>query len=261
MPSSKCPAARALGTAAVISRRRLDQVADAGTTVPSVAVPGEPAERSGYFRTRMSANPDRGRVWVHICRYLERFIAPEAAILELGAGWCDFANEVRAGRVVALDLDEVVTTAAAPHVESIVGDSTDLTMFGPDEFDVVFASNLLEHLERPAAEKLLAEAARVLRPSGRLILMQPNFRLNPGGYFDDYTHVAIYTDQSLSDYLVSLGWCVENVMPRFLPLTLRSKASRLTFLVPAYLRSPIKPLAGQMLVVARTHGALTGRVR
>ena len=40
---------------------------------------------------------------------------------------------------------------------------------------------------------------------------------------------------------------------KFLPLTLKSKASRLTFLVPWYLRSPIKPLAGQMLVVASPH--------
>ena len=90
----------------------------------------------------------------------------------------------------------------------------------------------------------------MLSPGGRLIIMQPNFRLNPGGYFDDYTHVAIYTDRSLADYLTSLGWTIEIVMPRFLPLTLKSKASGLTFLVPWYLRSPIKPMAGQMLLVA-----------
>jgi hypothetical protein len=41
----------------------------------------------------------------------------------------------------------------------------------------------------------------------------------------------------------------DHVRP-FLPLSMKSKASRLSFLVPLYLRSPIKPLAGQMLVVA-----------
>jgi ubiquinone/menaquinone biosynthesis C-methylase UbiE len=171
-------------------------------------------------------------------------------VLELGAGWCDFSNHVKAARVVAMDLDSTVQRAADGRVQAVVGDCTDLAQFGSAEFDVVFASNLLEHLERDMAEKLLSEAARVLSPGGRLILMQPNFRLNPGGYFDDFTHVAIYTDRSLSDYLTSLGWKVERVMPRFLPLTLRSKASHLTFLVPFYLRSPIKPLAGQMLLIA-----------
>ena len=100
------------------------------------------------------------------------------------------------------------------------------------------------------AAMLLAEAARVLRPGGRLILLQPNFRLNPGSYFDDYTHVAIYTDRSLPDYLVSQGWRIVRKYPRFLPLTMKSKGSALTFLVPWYLRSPVKPLAGQMLVIA-----------
>lgn len=211
--------------------------------------------RTGYFATRLSANPNRGQIWVHLCRYFARFIPPDATVLELGAGWCDFSNHVRAARVVAMDLDSTVQTAAAEHVEAVVGDCTDLSRFADGEFDVVFASNLLEHLDRDMAERLLAEAARVLAVGGRLILMQPNFRLNPGGYFDDYTHVAIYTDRSLSDYLTSLGWKVETVMPRFLPLTLKSRASRLTFLVPWYLRSPIKPLAGQMLLVASRPGA------
>lgn len=175
-------------------------------------------------------------------------------MLELGAGWCDFSNNIRARDVVAMDIDAVVRSAAAPHVRPEVGDCTDLSRFDDNSFDVVFASNLLEHLERPQAELLLDQAARVLRPTGRLILLQPNFRLNPGGYFDDYTHVAIYTDRSLADYLTSLGWHVSTAVARFLPLTMKSKASRLTFLVPAYLRSPVKPLAGQMLLVAEPPG-------
>ncbi|NUT33760.1 MAG: class I SAM-dependent methyltransferase [Hamadaea sp.] len=234
-------------------------------TYPSVSVthselPQEPSAGAdatgdgeyvrGYFETRLSHNSDRAKVWRHICAYLSRWIRPDAAVLELGAGWCDFANTVTAGRVVAMDLDATVKRAAAPHVTPVVGDCTDLSQFSAAEFDVVFASNLLEHLQRPDSNRLLAEARRVLKPGGRLILMQPNFRLNPGRYFDDFTHVAIFTDQSLSDYLVSEGFTIEEMRARFLPLTLKSRGSKLTFLVPWYLRSPIKPLAGQMLAVA-----------
>jgi SAM-dependent methyltransferase len=205
----------------------------------------------GYFETRLAPNTNRTVIWGHICEYLRRWIATDADILELGAGWCDFSNQVAAKSVTAMDLDATVKQAAAPNVKPVVGDCTNLEMFDDVSFDVVFASNLLEHLDRPAADKLLAEARRVLRPGGRLILLQPNFRLNPGGYFDDYTHVAIYTDRSLSDYLTAGGWNVEHVAARFLPLTMKSRTSRLSFLVPWYLRSPIKPLAGQMLVVAK----------
>jgi len=207
-------------------------------------------EVSQYFRTRLAPNPHRTAIWRHICEYLQRWIPADSRVLELGAGWCDFANNVRAERVVAMDLDPTVVRAADPRVEAVIGDCTDLSRFVDGEFTVVFASNLLEHLDRTAAGLLLAEAARVLAPDGRLILLQPNFRLNPGGYFDDYTHVAIYTDRSLPDYLTSLGWRVLKNYPRFLPLTMKSKGSALTFLVPWYLRSPVKPLAGQMLLVA-----------
>ncbi|WP_278259030.1 class I SAM-dependent methyltransferase [Nocardioides convexus] len=92
-------------------------------------------------------------MWAHICAYLARWIPADAAVLELGAGWCDFANQVTARRVVALDLDATVRSAAAEHVEAVVGDCTDLSDFGAGDFDVVFASNLLEHLERADATK------------------------------------------------------------------------------------------------------------
>jgi SAM-dependent methyltransferase len=205
---------------------------------------------SNYFETRLAHNANRTKIWQHLCNYLQRWVRTDADVLELGAGWCDFSNNVKAKRVVAMDMDSTVARAAAEHVEPVIGDCTDLGKFGEAEFDVVFASNLLEHLHRDAAGRLLSEAMRVLRPGGRLILLQPNFRLNPGRYFDDFTHVAIYTDQSLSDYLVAEGWKIEAVKARFMPLTLKSKGGNLTFVVPWYLRSPIKPLAGQMLVVA-----------
>lgn len=221
-----------------------------GASAPA-SPPTPDGEVSGYFRTRLAPNPHRAAVWKHLCAYLQRWIPADAAVLELGAGWCDFANTITARRVVAMDLDTTVRRAASQHVQAEVGDCTDLSRFDSGSFDVVFASNLLEHLERPATGLLLAEAARVLRrPGGRLILLQPNFRLNPGGYFDDYTHVAIYTDRSLADYLRSEDWRIVQVHPRFLPLTMNSKGSALTFLVPWYLRSPVKPLAGQMLLIA-----------
>jgi len=205
---------------------------------------------NGYFETRLAQDANRAKVWRHLCDYLSRYVPADAEVLELGAGWCDFSNLIKARRVVAMDIDATVATAAAPHVAAEVGDCTDLSRFADDSFDVVFASNLLEHLDRSQSDRLLEGAARVLRPTGRLILMQPNFRLNPGRYFDDFTHVSIFTDQSPRDYLSSLGWRIESVQARFMPLTLKSKGSGLTFLVPWYLRSPIKPMAGQMLVVA-----------
>lgn len=193
-------------------------------------------------------------MWRHLGRYFQQFISPTDSVLELGAGWCDFSNVIHATRVVAMDLDDTVVRNAAANVEAVVGDCTDLSRFEDGSFDVAFASNLLEHLERPQSDSLVDGVLRVLRPGGRLILMQPNFRLAPRRYFDDFTHVAIFTDQSLQDYLVSRGMQIEVVKARFMPLTMKSSAANLSFLVPWYLSSPVKPLAGQMLVIARKPG-------
>ena len=104
---------------------------------------------SAYFETRLAHNANRTKIWQHLCKYLQRWIRTDADVLELGAGWCDFSNNVQARRVVAMDLDSTVARAAADHVEPVVGDCTDLGKFAAGEFDVVFASNLLEHLVAP----------------------------------------------------------------------------------------------------------------
>ena len=204
----------------------------------------------GYFETRYTHDPNRATVWRHICAHLQRYVPVDGAVLELGAGYCDFSNNIRAARRVAMDIDAGVSERAGAGVATEVGDCADLERFDAATFDTVFASNLLEHLDRPATLRLLDGVRRVLRPGGRIVLVQPNFRLRPREYFDDYTHVQIFTDRSLPDLLASVGFRIDRVEARFLPLTMKSRASGLSFLVPWYLRSPFRPLAGQMLVVA-----------
>jgi SAM-dependent methyltransferase len=207
--------------------------------------------RPGYFETRYVHDANRSTVWRHIAEHLQRWVPADGAVLELGAGYCDFSNNIRAATKVAMDIDAGGKKRAGAGVLTEVGDCANLDRFEGASFDTVFASNLLEHLDRPHTLELLDGVRRVLRPGGRLVLVQPNFRLRPREYFDDYTHVQIFTDRSLPDLLASVGFTVEHVRARFLPLTMKSRASGLSFLVPWYLRSPIRPLAGQMLVVAQ----------
>ena len=205
---------------------------------------------SGYYAARFTADPRRRAVWRYVAAYLQRWISPTADVLELGAGYCDFSNCITAGTRTAIDIEPTVVESADAGVVAVVGSCTDLTQFADVSFDVVFASNLFEHLDRGALLVTLGGVRRVLRSGGRLILVQPNFRLRPHEYFDDYTHIAVFTDRSLPDMLAANGFAREHVEARFLPLTLKSRLSFGHRLVPLYLRLPWRPLAGQMLVIA-----------
>lgn len=201
--------------------------------------------------SRFTPDPRRDRVWLHIARYLSRWWNEDAAIADIGAGYCSFINAVSAARRVAVDIHEDLSRHAAADVECVHASATDLHDLTDASFDVVFASNLLEHLSREDIVVALAEFKRVLKPGGRLILVQPNYRLKPGEYFDDYTHLTPLSDRSLGDLLAVSGFEILEFRPRFLPFTIKSRAGRFTFLVPIYIRSPLKPFAGQMLAVAR----------
>lgn len=53
----------------------------------------------------------------------------------------------------------------------------------PDaSFDVVYHSNFLEHLERPAAQRFLAECRRVLRPGGIMRVVVPDLEEKARAY-------------------------------------------------------------------------------
>ena len=214
---------------------------------------GEAGATAGYHAAHLTADPARTVLWSVIARHLSRWIPADAHVVELGAGYCDWINHVQAARRMAVDIWPDVSQHAAPGVETMVLDlSQDLTALGRSTFDAVLASNLLEHFEPDTASRLVGGIAGMLRPGGRVVLVQPNFRFAFRHYFDDYTHRSIFTDVSLAALLRSHRLDVELVQPRFLPYSIRGARGFVhPWLVRAYLRAPVKPLAGQMLVVAR----------
>jgi len=204
-----------------------------------------------YFETRFVPDVRRRVIWQHIAAYLARWMPADGALLDLGAGYADLVNAAKCTVRVAFDLRADLAKFTDPGVQAEVGDVTDLSRFADGTFDAVFASNLLEHLDWAQLERCADEVRRVLKPGGHFIAIQPNFRLDPKRYFDDFTHRTIFTDESLPDFLASRGMPLAHREARFLPLTMKSRLSFGHRLVPLYLRLPYRPLAGQMLVVAR----------
>jgi len=207
---------------------------------------------AGYHEAHLTPNPARWVVWATVAEHLSQYVPPGAAVLEIGAGYCDWINHVRAARRVAVDIWPELPAYAAAGVEPVVLDVTrDLRSLGAASFDVILASNVLEHFSADDLAGVADDLHGLLRSGGRLVVIQPNFRYASRQYFDDYTHRSVFTHVSLPALLRAHGFHIVEVRPKFLPYSMREARVPITpFLVRAYLASPVKPLAGQMLVVA-----------
>lgn len=217
---------------------------------PSSPLLGAPS--AGYWSAHLRFDPQRDLVWQELARVFQADIPEGSRLLELGAGYCYFVNHIRALERHALDREARVREFAGPGVKTHVGSSTDLSMFADRALNVVFASNLFEHLSRHEFEATIREVQRVLVPGGRLMILQPNFRFGVRDYFDDYTHVTVFTDWSLARWLEALGMRVRKMVPRFIPGDARSGRPKWPWLVRLYLRLPLRlrPLAQQMYCIA-----------
>jgi len=208
-----------------------------------------------YYSSRYTFDPKRIIVWKEIIRFLQKFISKTAAVVDLGAGYCDFINNISAQKKYAVDISPELARFAGKGVAKINREGWNFYEIPDLLVDVVHASNFLEHFDDDELEKIMKEVKRILKPKGRLILMQPNYRLSAKNYFDDPTHKKIFSDASLESFLLSHNFKILLKMPRFLPFSMRSNSSiipkfLLPFVVRAYIHSPIKPFAGQMLFVA-----------
>lgn len=190
-------------------------------------------------------------VWREIVRFVEKDAGQADTLLELGAGYCDFVNQFPARRKIAYDINPEMLKFADENVEMHIGDvSTSGCLEKEFSVDLVFASNFLEHLDRDELDKVIPKIKMVLKPGGRLILIQPNYDLFPDRYFDDPTHKTIFSDKNIKPFLNSFGFSVIKLIPGLLPFSMKSRLPKLPILIRLYLMSPVRPMAGQMYVVA-----------
>jgi len=203
-----------------------------------------------YHEVRFTHDPRRAPVWRALAWYLQKWIPAEEGLLELGAGYGEFTREIHAAGKWALDQNPALGRHWDASVKPLFQSALDLWPIPDASLGTVFASNFFEHFTIEEGAEILAQARRVLRPGGRLIAVQPNFRLEPRRYFDDYTHRTIFTDNGFCDFVRAMGWKVVHVEPRFTPFTMKSRFPTAEWLVKLYLSLPLRPVAGQFLVVA-----------
>ena len=206
----------------------------------------------GYHESRLTKDAKRDTVWKALWRYFfSHRIDANDCVLDLGCGYGEFINNVIARRRIGIDLWDQMPFHLEKGIESIVGPVTDLSSIEDGSVDYAFSSNLFEHLTQAELAETLRQLKGKLSARGTLTTLQPNYRYCAAEYFDDYTHVSVWSHIGLADFLEAHGYEVLEVKPRFLPLTVKSRLPTWPILIWAYLTSPFKPMGKQMLLVAR----------
>jgi hypothetical protein len=205
-----------------------------------------------YHQIRFTYDARRETLWRSLFRfYFQRWIREGDCVLELGAGYGHFINNVHARRRVAVDLCPELPNFLQAGVESHVGSVTDLSFLESHSVDFAFASNLFEHISKNDLANVLRQLESKFSSRGLLCLLQPNYRYAYREYFDDYTHITVYSHVTMCDFQRSCGYEIVDCQPRFMPLTVKSRMVISSVLIWLYLKSPIKPLGKQMLIIAR----------
>lgn len=204
----------------------------------------------------------RDAVWRVLCSgYFSRYVEESATVLDLGAGWGEFINNIRAARKFAMDLNPTTRSRLSNDITFLHQDCSQKWQMEDNSLDVVFTSNFLEHLpDKGRVEQTISEAHRCLKENGLMICLGPNIKYIPGSYWDFWDHYIPLTEQSVSELLRMKGFTVNQCIPRFLPFSMSTGRTPPLFTVSLYLKMTFAwPLLGKQFLVVARKDALAGK--
>jgi len=189
------------------------------------------------FEARDRAAKDA--IWKELGRFLQRYIPADARVIDIACDAGYFIRNVEARERWATDIrpvqDELPRDVLFVHASGLELDD----VLTNDYFDLAFFSNYLEHL--PSTEAVLEQlkvAFALLKPGGRVVILQPNIRLVGGRYWDFIDHQTALTEKSLAEAARMAGFRTRQIIARFLPYTTKSRLPQHPALVRAYLAFP-----------------------
>ena len=219
--------------------KRLRQESDADRVGPAGKLP--PIVLKEVYEQRFSREDEVAKeaIWREVGRYLQRFVEPGARVVDIACDLGYFIRNVRAADRWATDIRDVASSLPK-DVHFVRASGLDLADVLPnDHFDLAFFSNYLEHLSSTEAVlQQLKVAFSILKPGGRVLILQPNIRLIGGSYWDFIDHQTALTEKSLAEAAAMAGFAHKKVITRFLPYTTKSRFPQHPLLVRAYLAFP-----------------------
>lgn len=160
----------------------------------------------------LSAINDKGHVWKeHFIRHISK--DKSTKILEIGCGnglFLRYLKNIGYTNYFGIDAsEEQVKIAKKLGIDNIINaDISDFLNDKNEEYDVVFARDVIEHFGKEEILDTLLLVCRSLKKNGKLIIQCPNAESPFFGRirYGDFTHDTAFTKSSLLQILLFAGF-------------------------------------------------------
>jgi SAM-dependent methyltransferase len=144
----------------------------------------------------------------HIADLFLAAVEPGQALLDFGAGIGTISKLVRerarAANILCVEIDANNVVALKREGFDVI---TDVTQMPPGTVDLVYSSNVLEHIENDV--ETLGKLYVCLKPGGRAVLWVPAFECLWSGMDDRVEHCRRYTRRTLEEAFRKAGFDIE----------------------------------------------------
>ena len=167
--------------------------------------------------------------------FFQNYINKNSTVLDVPCGYGVFINNIVCKDKYAVDINNNCKEYLPKNVKFLLGSSTKLKL-KDKSIDAIFVSNFFEHISRDDIVRTIKEFRRILRPDGRVLILQPNIRFAAKDYWMFFDHITPVDDRALIEIFTALDFSLVHNIERFLPFTMQSKFPKPAFLIRLYLQ-------------------------
>ena len=197
----------------------------------------------------------KNMTWNTLCRYsFQNHVSKKDTVMDIGAGYCEFINNIRCYKKIAVDINPETKKFAKKDVTVLNHKLDILEEKFTQKIDVIFFSNFFEHLNTKEEIIRYIEASyNMLKHGGRVIILQPNIDLAKEKYWNFIDHKQPLTVPALVEALEINNFKIGKATRKFLPFTTKNSYPIYPWMIYLYLKLPeiLRIGAGQSLIVAK----------
>jgi SAM-dependent methyltransferase len=189
------------------------------------------------YKNRFATDMEqRNKLWKVLCKdFLQKYISSKDVVLDIPSGYGEFINNINCKQKIACDINSDSKKYVNANVTFILGSSVKISL-KENSVDKVFISNFFEHITREDIIKTIVELKKIVKPGGKILILQPNVRFCHKDYWMFFDHSTPIDDRALKEIFELNGFRLLYKIEKFLPYTTKDSSPKHAVLLRIYLK-------------------------